>query len=304
MIVIPFLNPITYHEENRVPSPHFVSKHFEDAPFEDTIPEGWEPVMYAQPWQKSEIVSQFIYADIFPVTLQVLDCHGVVVQSSNFQVAQRNRREPTMFICVHQLSLAGFSEGVYRFRIISGDKSFISGKQMVKNRIDNSLYLAYKHHRFYGDVIFETGYSPTIRVEGSLTYKTPASTDTIYEDSRANVQLIQSTPHRVWELLLNDAFGIPDYLIEKYNWILGCSSLQINDRFYSKASEGGRLEKREIELYSLRGWSIELRERHNHSSMRAQTSGSLNGRLTIVAASDSKGFGDGAGQTPVILDVE
>jgi hypothetical protein len=240
---------------------------------------------------------------VFPVNVQLINSFGVVVQTGLFQQKQRNRLNPDFYICQHSLSLAAVPEGAYKVRLTAGNNNLISEPIIVRNRFEFSVLLEYRHHRFHGDVVFETGFSPEIRVLGSLNFKTPASKDTIYEDQSLNTTLIHNVPYRIHELILSDSFGIPDYFIDKLNRILGCSELFINGRQYTKA-EGARLEESRIEDYPMRGWKIDMRDRLNRHSNHIEDNSPVIGSIVIAANSDSKGFGDTGGLNTVVIDVE
>ncbi len=105
-----------------------------------------------------------------------------------------------------------------------------------------------ENYRYYNDIIFETGFPPSLRVLGKIKYKSPASRDTIYEDQVLNQSILNSVPFRIWELTIGGSSGIPDYLIDKVNRILGCSNLLIDGRLFTK-SEGAKLEERALEDY-------------------------------------------------------
>jgi len=289
-ILQPILNPIKYQRIDPAQVARYVSKHYLDYSYHETIDEFEEPARYTQPWMISDVIRQQLQATINPVQIFVVDCKGRTVYSNAFTQKQRNVLDPSLYIYEHTMPLALFDEGIYFIKVVAGTINYISEPIEIKNVWENSLLLEYSHYRFYGDVIFETGFTSALRVLGSLKHFQPASKDTTYEDQSLNQTLLHSVPYRVWPLVIGSAIGIPDYLMDKINLILGCSNLQIDGRYYTKA-EGSRMEPTGVEFYPMRGYRIDMREKYNRMSVLDSGEATMTGVVMIAAASDTKGFG-------------
>jgi hypothetical protein len=114
----------------------------------------------------------------------------------------------------------------------------------------------------------------------------------VYPNQRQNVTLLNSKPYSGWRFYLGGPEGIPDFMIIKANVIFGCPNLELDGRFYTRATEGSQFEFREQEDYPMRGWNIELRYKFNRSGKVFITDGSgqANRRLRVAANVEALGF--------------
>lgn len=307
-ILLPYINPIKYHEVSPLEIPQYVSRHQDKYRFADTIPEWKEQIDYALPVHNTDRIPEQLTSDLGPVNLDILNAKGQTVYQDGFVQVLQDLNSPGRWVYEHDLDLSGLGlpEGIYYRKITAGTTSptvLISEPLCICTRIENSLLLEYKHRTFYGDVFFETGYFPSIRVLGSLNLKSPASKDTLYEDQQLNETLLWSYPYDVWELIIGGAPGIPDYLIRKLNRIFGCSTLLIDGVAFAK-NEGAKWEEKALENYPMRGWSIELREVLSRSSQVYENGAIQQKQFSIIAALDTKGFNtDSSGSEYRIIDI-
>lgn len=109
---------------------------------------------------------------------------------------------------------------------------------------------------------FGTGFAPMLLVEGAIIYKSPASKDSDFEDQPLDLTLLSSVPFDLYELIIGDARGVPDYMIKMINRILSCKYKKIDNRYYEK-STGAKWEPNEQDGYPARGWRLEMREAEN-----------------------------------------
>ncbi len=299
------LNPVKFHEnEPEFPS-QYLSRFFDEVPFEDTI-EAWEQyVHFCQPFQKSDSIKIQVQSDYAPIKVQIINRHGTVVDENILSQVAQNELEPTMFIYETSFDLDDLEEGQYNLKMLCGNpvlQTLISEPIYVKETHNNSVYLEYTNPRFYADWIFETGLQPSIRVWGKIKYKQPASKDTFYEDQVLDMTLLNSVPYRLWELILGSSHGIPDYLIDKLNYVLGCKTITIDGRGFTK-NEGAKLEEKTVEDYPMRGWVIEMRESRNIARKTFDNDGLNLGPDSFVVSVDSKGFSMNDEGTDNIIDI-
>jgi len=308
-IYIPYLNPLSYTDEAFVSDQLYASKHFDDVPYIDTIKPWQQKVDFVRVWWYKDVIRQQLISGISPVVIELVngDNTSVVYATQNFQPKLQNKLVAGEFINEHDWDLNGATPGYYRFRLKFGtpvQKSLISEKFIVSENIENTLLLQYGHHENRGDIIFETGFEPNVRINGSLRLKEILSVDTTYVDQRLNAEMIKSDPYCTWDLVLNDEWGIPEPLAIKLNWIIGCSKLMIDGKLYTK-SDGAKMESSVIERYPLRSYKIEVRDKLNRSSKVLVTEGDPNMKIMIAATSDSKGFGmDTGGNQSQIISLE
>lgn len=308
MILVPFINSIRYTKLVPDMVPQYLSKHMDDWRFPDTIKPWEQPAYYCQPWVYSDSIRQQVQSDVGPLRLRLYDYTGKVWFDDNFLQMQASLNMPDMFIYQSDLALSVVTvPGLYYLRLDIGSpvgSTWISDDLYIAPGIDDTLLFEFTNSRFYCDTIFENGFSPRVRTYGRLKPKAPASRDNVYEDQVLNMTMLNSKPYRLWELQLSAASGIPPWFIHKLNWVLGCDDLKIDGRAYTK-NEGAKLEESAVPGYPMFGYTIEMREKLNRSSMVIEDDSAQFDVAAVVANTDSKGFGqdDSGGSVYQIIDV-
>jgi hypothetical protein len=295
----PFLLPVKFHEQTPVEVVQYNSKFMDAVAYYQTIESWQERQPYYQPWQTSDTIKLQFISNYAPIAVKLIGEFSMVHFSENMAQIRENSYDTGMYIYEISIPLAAIPEGWYYLLVECGNPSvlsLVSEPLCIKESHPNSLLLEFSNYRYFGDIVFETGFSPSIRVLGKVRFKTPASKDTFFEDQVLNMTLLNSVPFRLYELILGDSTGIPDYLIDKLNRILGCSSLLIDGIAFTK-QEGAKLEEKEIDDYPLRGWSVELREKLNRHSRFYSNDAAQDQVAAVVLNVDSKGFGNDQGGT-------
>ena len=286
------LLPVKFNELNPVAIPQYLSQFFDYVPFENTI-EDWEQHMcFYQPFQTSDLIHLQVQSNYAPLQVKIIDKQGKVYNTIALTQQLQNVLEPDMYIYQASIDISALTDGIYFLKFEAGATPFIliSEPLYIKQTHLNTLLLEYHNNRLFGDVIFETGYLPSIRVPGKIKYKQPAAKDTFYEDQELNMTLLNSVPFKTWDLILGSSIGLPDYLIDKLNWVLGCSTILIDGRHFTK-NEGAKFEEKSLEDYPLRGWSIEMRESRNRGRQSFENNNPNHGPNDFIVSVDSKGFG-------------
>lgn len=307
-IKIPFLNPMMYTEQDFANPGLFTSKHIDDFQFRDTILPWEQPSLFKRIWGPDDEVRQQVTSGIGPVQIELVDLStGDTIDTQTFNQKQQNVNNPAEYIYEHDYALNGKPAGCYRFKLSFGSpvqKIFLSDCFIISENIENTLVLEYTHYKFKGDIIFETGFTPYLRLAATLKYKQPLSKDILYEDQILDESLLKSDPYDLYTLYMSDPAGIPDYLVKKLNWLFSCSTVLIDGRQYTK-SDGAKFEEASEDDYPMRGWTLELRETLNRSSRITTTEGNPNAQMAVVITVDSKGFGmDTGGNQSELQDVE
>lgn len=309
-LIQPRLNPVKFIPMTPTLLPQHLSRHFDDFFFMETRLPWQQRKQFLQPWQKSDSIRLQFQSNMGPLKLSVIDVDGRVYSSANLSQLQQNIDEPGMYIFQSDTALGAFDEGVYFMRLDCGAAvdgvfplTLISEPLIILAIQKDTLYLGYRHRHYHGDVAFETGFAPFIRIRATLRLKNLSSKDSFFEDQPMDMTVLESKPFRVYELRIGGASGIPDYLADMLNRILGCSSLTIDGKSYVK-SEGAKFEENALENYPMRGWSIELREADNKASHTYLADISAE-RMTVVAAVDWKGFSntDQGGSPEQIIEI-
>jgi hypothetical protein len=305
ILYFPSLNPVRFYLPD--PSSPYHSRHLDDYEFFDTIQTWEEHRDYYQPWESADLIKLYLEADFGPHNVNILDTDGNTVTTISFQQVKRNQDNPDLWIWRLDIDVSALPHGGYRLQLVSGIDDPLILQTNVLSICDfhaNTLVLDYRNSQYHQGVFWDTPYYPSFRVEGGLQFKSPASKDFLYEDQSLDETLLSSTPYRLFELIIGDSFGVPDYVIDLINRILSCDDVLIDGRSYTK-SEGARWEVNEQDSVPTRGWKIELRESITRPSAIYNNSDPQNARIAVLITADSKGFGrDTGGTTFEFTDVQ
>ena len=285
-----FLNPVKFQLINPIEIPQYVSKHMDDWLFKNTQRSFEQTVNYKDIWSIQDPIRLQYISNFGPLNLKLFSCNGVEIYSIPFQTRQQDFFNPGYYIRQIELdlnSLSGLEEGYYYLTI--PEAGWISEPFEVAEDVENTLFTEYSHSERYGGIIFDSPFSPAIRIKGILKYDQPSSIDTVYDDEEQSETMLRSIPFRVWKLIIGSK-GIPPYLIDKLNRILGCDSLKIDGRFYTKA-EGAKWEEVELDSYPMSGWAINLRETLNREETIYENEVEIIGKAAMMQVIDTKGFG-------------
>ena len=295
-IYIPIGNPLNFTLDGYAPASQYNSKHVNDYQFEETI-RPWESfVRWYQPWQINDSIKLQFHSQLGPAEMTLYDIDGVPVIGAALQQGAQSFFDPLLYIYQLNFSLAPISEGFYYMKIKFGTETsatFTSNVFEVREVFAETLLIEYSHFKHYADIYFENGFTSSVRIYGSIPYEKPGSANRVYENQDSDITLISTKPWNTWRLYTGGPEGIPNWAIMKYNIIVGCSSLKIDGKFYTKASDGASFEEQEQKDYPMRGWSIELRDKLNRMSKIITVAGDpvTNDEGLIVAINvESKGF--------------
>jgi hypothetical protein len=305
----PFLNPVHFTKMTPDQVPQYLSKHMDDWQFPDTILPWEQRVCFHQCWQTSDSIRLQFMSNYSPLNLKLIRyADDVVVYDVNLAQVLQNMDDPTYYIYQADVALNPFPAGYYYLKLTVGSGGvliLVSGIMEISEIIENTLLLGYQHRRYRADTFFETGFAPTFRIHGTLKMKEPRSIDTVYEDQEANLEMIKSVPYQVMNLSIGGSEGIPSWVIKRINFMLGCSSFRVDGRYYTK-NESAKLEESTEEFYPMSGWSIEMREKLNRSSIIYENELVVDGSIVVVANVDSKGFApnDSGGSVYQVEDIQ
>lgn len=305
-IIIPHENPLQFYKEVPDVDTRFNTRDFDDWYFSDTILPWQQKVHWCQPWQRSDNLKLQIQSNVAPVNLLLFNYEGGLVDTIPFNQVLQNENDPDMFVYQVDVDMSGYPETSYYFQMRFGSDPVAITLQSeninLSEKIENTILLEYSNPTFRGDMIFETGIQPGMRIPGVKKYKAPASKNTIFEDQTMDQTMIRCVNYRIWELSIGGSKGIPDYMADKIDRMLGCKTVIIEGKYYTKTD--GSIEPNEVENYPLRGWKIDIRERTNANSRLYENEVAQNIKVAVMINVDSKGFGaDSGGNETVITDV-
>jgi hypothetical protein len=238
-VYISKLNPTQFVKKIPPVSAQYDTRDMEDFLFADRLQLWEEKKLYKQKWKQTDTIWYQFESNMSPLQIDIfnVDYQDPVITITMDMVAA-NPRLPGFYIYQAAVSLAGLEDGCYYPRFSPGanpvDQEY--GEPMLIKAIHDepTVLYTYKNSRFHGDIIFETGIQFSFRVEGVLGRYHPASDDTFYRDQSMNVTQLVSKPYPSIPLSHGGSFGIPDWVLEKLNWIWSCDSVYIDQKSYAK----------------------------------------------------------------------
>jgi hypothetical protein len=254
----PFLNPIKFVNVGYSQDARYNSRDMDDWTYVNTIPEWITNRHYCQKWQTNDTICLQLISTAGPITYQFLNKDENVEYTGSFTQTGTGPMAG-YFIYEASIDLSGFNEGQYYLKISALTITLLSEPLNIRETHARTVLLEYTNTTFKDDVIFETGFAPSLRIEGTVKYKSPASKDTLFEDQVLNQTLLNSRGFDLYEFTIGSSEGIPDYMIKKLNRILGCSTVIYDGIEYTK-NDGAKFEASEMDDYPMRVWTIELRE--------------------------------------------
>jgi hypothetical protein len=300
--IISHLTPVQFVQQDPPPQPWYDTKHMDNYWHAERLNK-WQSVQrhYIQPWTQYDNIKIQCQSNAGIPQLRAINCNNQVMLNITMTQKQQNVYEPDYFIYEGTIDCGLLDEGIYYLEIAVGAILLISEPIDVRDEHPGTLLIEYSHYKFYQNIIFETGYAPMIRVHGLLQYKPPGSKDTLYEDQVLDIVMIQSKPFRLWDMIVGAGEPIPDWMIDKLNRVVGCSTLQIEDVLYTK-NEGAKWELNDVVGYgALSTYTIELREAINADSKIFDPNVADN--VNIILNVSSKGFADTVDNEGTILTV-
>ena len=290
---IPILNPISFIDATKVNLPQYLSRPYSDYKFTETILPGEEQVVYAQKWQTTDIMNLQFISNFDSLSITVFKSYGIATSAScNATPKRANRDLPGFFAYEASISWAGFAPGVYYVQVSRLEQILLISEPIcIANIHAGTLYFQYYNSRFHEDVIFETGIKFNFRVEGELGRGVFGSNDSVFADQKLNYYTLNSKPHSGIMLKVGGTFGVPDWVLEKLNYIWSCNNVSIDGNQYAKSGES-KFSLIEEERYPLRSFEMEIRFGKNRGSKIISPELTTGQRLLVVYNISSRVFGD------------
>lgn len=292
---IPSLNPIRFYEANPVQFNQYLTRHFEDYPFNQQILPWQDPVIYSQKWQNSDIIYLQFQSNFQPLQIDVINTESglsVISLVANKQIP--NIYNAGFFAYEFAISLAAFPPGCYHLKLTNGpteDLHMISEPMLIAHRHLNTVLLEYRNSRFHGDVVFETGITFGFRVEASFGFLDPGANIQAYEDQKANPRILSARPFRIWPLTIGGSLGVPDWVIDLFSLIWCCNEVRIDRKSFARAGDS-KITFNTEDYYPLRGGTLEVREGINRGSKIISPEIDTGIKLAVMYNINTKLFGD------------
>jgi hypothetical protein len=294
LINIPFLCPVRFVDLDPVELPQYQTKHFDDYWFKEQLQQYETLVDFKQKFQTSDTIYLQFEANFASIQLQVIDCQQTVLLTQAATQVRANKYMAGYYVYEITLSLAPFSPGTIWLKLNLGlDSKFcISEPIEVAETWPNTILFQYNNSKYHGDVIFETGIVFGFRCEGVIRRLDPGSERTFYRDQKLNPTTLKVRPFRAFELGIGHLAGIPDWMIDKMDWIWSCDNVLLDGKNFA-VLEDSKFEDQEIhKQYPLRHWTLNIQEGINRASKIIGVEVNPNKKLLVVYQIDGTVFGD------------
>lgn len=298
-ILIPKLNPLQWVEESPGIIAQFKSKHMDDFWFSEQRRDFETKVDFKQRWLTVDSIPQQYESNFDPIQIDIINCSKQVVLSFNATKKSANIYQPGFYAYEVNMSLASLPQGTY-FAVMtlggSGTKAITEPFEVIRNSetaLKNSLLFQYTDSKHHGDVLFQTGIQFNFRLDNAMiTRLDPRSNTTRWRDQEESPRTLKSRPFRTWDLVMSFRDGMPDWVIEKLNWIFSCETVKIDGKLYT-AFEEGDFEEIEIDSsYPMRTWKLVIQEGINRASKIIAPTLNTDIKLVVGYNINTKLFGD------------
>lgn len=294
IIYIPLLNPVKFVELDPVQLPQYLTKHFDDYWASEQL-QGYETIVKVkQKYQTSDTIYIQFESNFASIQMQVIDCDQTVLLTQAATQVRANKYLAGYYVYEITLSLAAFSAGTIWLKLSLG----LGAKFMISEPIElaetwpGTILFQYSNSKYHGDVIFETGIVFGFRCEAVLRRLDPGNERTQYRDQKLNPTTLKVRPFRAWELGIGHLTGIPDWVIDKMNWIWSCDNVLCDGKSFA-VLEDSKFEDQEIhKQYPLRHWTLNVQEGINRASKIVGVDVDSSKKLLVVYQIDGTVFGD------------
>lgn len=295
IIYIPLLNPVRFVELDPVQLPQYLTKHLDDYWFSEQL-QGYETVINVkQKYQTSDTIYLQFESNFASIQLQVIDCDQTVLLTQAATQIRANKYLAGYYVYEITLSLAAFTSVNTIWLKLSlglGSKFMISEPIELAETWPGTILFQYNNSKYHGDVIFETGIVFGFRCEAVLRRLEPANERTAYRDQKLNPTTLKVRPFRAWELGIGHRTGVPDWIIDRMNWIWSCDNVLADGKSFA-VLEDSKFEDKEIHpQYPLRHWTLSVQEGINRASKIVGVDVDSSKKLLIVYQIDGTVFGD------------
>lgn len=280
--------PVHFVELNYAQAARYRTKRMENFRFQD-MQKPWDnKLKYFQKWQTTDTVKLQFQSNFDPININIVNsCNGYVPETVAAQKVRVNRYLPGYYLYEASHSWALYNPGFYHMEIPLPDRVLISEPMQVAQVWENTVLLEYFNTKYHIDIIFETGYKPQIRVEGSEGFLIPGSDNTVYEDQKNNPTILSSKPFNSFPYTYGGTRGMPDWMVNKIALIHTCNSVAIDNKYFTKPADS-KWTFKTSERYKMRSMSAELREGLNRTAQVVQPGIDANKRLIWAYNIDPK----------------
>lgn len=257
MFDIPILNPL------RLIDTSDINFGFDGNFSFDRILDFQDPKCYFQKWKRSNTLKLQILSDFVPTDLLFLDLvSNVIVNSVAWELKDILIANETFKVYELSFLFSELPEGRYQALFSYTDQDdnlhpLVSEPLSVMDEQPNTLTIKYKHYENDFDIIFDTGIEFEFQVEAAIRNYNPQNSRAVYTDQKINATQLSATPYRTFKFFIGYKSGVPEWVMDKINWIQSVDQVTYNNVPYQVINEA-KYEIETNESNSFMGGSIEV----------------------------------------------
>lgn len=257
-------------------------------PLYATVPfEEWDDTCYMQPFTNEETTLQVLAKVGQTFTFKLYDIYtNALVQ--NFVPV--NTGYTTQYQLVNYvvwettINLTGVPYGKYYLELFYNDgvtDQIAQGSIEVRG-VDETLLISYKNTINKFSAIFDTGFTPVLRVEGIIKNYIPEFDDLVYNDEIHNTTLLDSEYFDQFKAYFPGLSGyIPAWMAKRINIALGCDVVTIDGVSYQRI-EGSKWDTQHSPEDDKMGISIDITPTVNNYNERLKAATTNTGNFQNV----------------------
>mgnify|MGYP000892755657 CR=1 FL=1 len=292
-IFIPYINPIRLYVKNLQYDYNF--KHLDVALNENQILDFQTNVKYYNKVQKKDNISFQIITNYGPITVRIIDCNNNVIANGITSTIPNIYYKSPYIAYKCDIDTTTVAEGVYYVEVIVGMSApyttLISEPIYIASYIKNTVLFEYSNSINYGGAIFQNGEIFKFRTEAILTDFQPQRDDEVFTDQNNDIVMLSSFPYRTFKLIIGNAKGTANWVVDILNHILGLEKVLIDGKQFT-VNDGAKFEPNRDRLYPLSGWTIELREAFARNGVTVSNDIPLQNDVIVTYVIEPKVFGN------------
>lgn len=267
---------------------------------------------YWQPWQTTDVCSlQFITRDLSALEIRVYDCAGAdPLTVVNAAQKATNGLPPGHYCWEVTVDLSAYAGKLIYLVAVAGSGfntvSFISEGMKVQVDWPDTLLLEYTHSSNKPSMMFDTGYSPAMRIRGFFDNQFEQDyKGSFYVDQPQDIKIINAIPYETTTLWSGLDDGEPDWVHKKVARILLLDGAMIDGEGFS-LDDGAKWEKTFIEGSPKRYHKIAIRPSRSLDGISMDIGGFVED-AAMATTLDAQYMGPNAGNMgsaqPIITEV-
>jgi len=201
------------------------------------------PRCYYQKWKRGDILKLQVLSDTIPEDLFIKTVQGDVI-SDQIPWAE----VPTVILDqtfkVYQIeySVSDVPDGKYyaefEYTDTEGQPHILESERFdINANQPNTVLIKYTNSQNDFDVIFDTKIEFQFRVEASIQRPNFQNDRAVYTDQRINPTQLSATPYKTFSLFIGYKWGVPEWIIDKVNWIQSVDQVFYNNVMYQVVDE-------------------------------------------------------------------